>query len=310
MNDSMPFALALSAGMVRCATPVLFAVLGEIVTEQSGVINLGVEGIMLAGALTGVITCVVTGNAYLAVAAAMFIGAVLGAWHAFLCVTLKANQIASGIALTILGTGLTGLIGSYYVGQAISGLRILPIPGLELIPCIGPVLFQQDILVYISFLMVPAIWFFIYRTQAGLALQSAGSDPAAASNAGIRVARVRFGATIFGGALAALGGAYLSLVLTEGWTEGMTAGRGLVAVGLVMFAGWNPWRGMVGAYLFGLAISLQLRLQTTGISISPYLLGMGPYFLVIGALVISAWRGRLNNIRIPLALGRPHETQT
>ena len=310
MTDAMPFAIAVAAGMVRSATPVLLASIGECITERSGILNLGQEGIMLAGALTAVAVSYSTHNPLLAIAAAMFVGSLVGLLHAFICIRFQANQVATGIAFTILLSGVTAFFGADFVGKPIQSVSTLEIPFLHLIPWLGAVFFDQDPLVWACYFLVPYTYWLINGTRFGLSLRAAGEDPRAAAAAGINVKRVRYLSTMFGASLTALGGAYLSLVYAQGWIESITAGRGWIAVGLVMFAAWNPYRAMLGAYLFGLALSLQLRLQAAGSDVSPYLLGMLPYVLVISVLAISASIGRNKRKNAPTALGIPYAQQT
>lgn len=309
MNDSVAFYVAVAAGMIRCATPVLLAAVGECITERAGVLNLGLEGIMLAGALTGVAVSYCTHNIILAIAAAVAVGALIGLLHGFICIRLGANQVAAGIALTILLTGVTGLFGVEFVGKTITSVSTWKIPFLSSLPIAGPVFFEQDPIVYLCFLIVPAAYLLLNKTSFGLALKATGEEPRAACAAGIDVARTRYLATMIGASLAALGGAYLSLVYAQGWIENITSGRGWIALGLVMFATWNPYKALVGAYIFGLAVSLQLRLQAAGTDVSPYLLGMLPYLLVIVAMAISS-RSRKKIQSHPTALGVPYAEQT
>jgi simple sugar transport system permease protein len=303
------FAIAVGAGAIRSGTPVLYAALGEILTERSGILNLGLEGIMLVGAWTSVAVSFHTGSPALGVAAAMIAGALLGLLHAILCIQFRANQVASGIAITIFGTGLSAFVGIRYVGEGISALAPVRVPLLGDLPIIGQLLFSHDVLVYGTYLLVPLMAALLYWTRFGLAVQAVGEDPQAAATAGVRVEFVRYVATTSGAALAGLGGAYLSLVYAQGWIENITAGRGLIAVGLVIFAAWDPWKAVLGAYLFGGATSLQLRLQAFGSNVSPYLLGMVPYLLVIAVLVIATVRLRQKRAGVPSALGLPYVRQ-
>lgn len=308
MNEATPFVIAVASGAVRCGAPVLYAALGELLTQRSGVVNLGLEGIMLAGACAAVVASLYTGSALAGVLAAALAGGLLGLVHAVVCVRFRANQVAAGLALTLLGSGLTAFLGIPYVGQRIHALAPQAVAGVEGLPWLGPILFSHDVLVYASYLLVPLTAVMLYRTRTGLALRASGEEPDAAAAAGIAVGRVRLAATVSGGALAGIGGAYLSLVHAQGWIENITAGRGWIAVGLVIFAAWDPWRAVLGAALFGGATSLQLRLQATGTQVSPYLLGMLPYLLVIGALVGAALRrpgssGTVPQVGPPTALG-------
>lgn len=309
MTDPLSFTVAVAAGMIRSGTPVLLATVGECLTERAGILNLGMEGIMLSGALTAVIVSYFTGNVCLAVIAAVLVGAFIGLIHGILCVKFQVNQVATGIAITIFCGGITAFCGMEYVGKSIHSISSVKVPVLGDLPVLGSIFFNQDPLVYLSYVIVPLMYFLLQGTRFGLSARAVGEEPRAAAAAGISVQRVRYVATIVGAALAALGGAYLSLVYAQGWTENITAGRGWIAVGLVMFACWNPWKALVGAYLFGLAISLQLRLQAAGSDISPYLLGMAPYLLVIVVLALSKLRQRKVPAAVPTALGLPYSSQ-
>ena len=309
MIESLPFYVAVAAGMIRGATPVLLAAVGECLTERAGVLNLGLEGIMLAGALSAVVVSYSTHSAALGILAAMLVGVVVGLVHGVICIRFHANQVAAGIALTILLNGLTAFFGANFVGKTISSLSSVKIAGLSDIPIAGAIFFNQDPLVYLCYALVPAAYWLINQTRFGLSLKAVGEDPRSAAAAGIDVMLVRYLCTMLGASLAALGGAYLSLVYAQGWTENITAGRGWIALGLVMFATWNPWKTLIGAYLFGLAVSLQLRLQAAGSDISPYLLGMLPYLIVITAMALSSIMARRKFKSCPIALGIPYIEQ-
>lgn len=303
------FLVTVAAGMIRGATPVLYATLGEIITERSGILNVGLEGIMLVGAMTSVAVAFHTGNAFVAVLSAIMAGALLGIIHAVLAIKFQANQVAAGIALTIFGTGLSAFLGAPYVGKQIHNIDVCEIPFLSQIPVLGQILFSHDVMVYGGYILVPLLAFILYRTRLGLSLRAVGESPQSAAAAGVSVELTRYIATICGAALAGMGGAYLSLVYAQGWTENITAGRGWIAVGLVLFASWDPWRALLGACLFGGAISLQLRLQAIGCDISPYLLGMVPYLLVIIVLTISTVRQKKMPVGAPTSLGLPYTPQ-
>ena len=309
MDNFEMFAISVASGAVRAGTPVLFAATGELLTEKAGVLNLGLEGVMLAGALSAVVVSYHTGSPTLGVAASLLAGATLGLVHAFVCFSLRSNQIAAGIAITILGGGITAFLGMPYVGKQILPITPYLLPILHKIPYLGPVFFSHDLLVYVSYLLVAVMAFVLYRTKFCLAVQAVGDAPHSADAAGIRVGVIRYAATVIGAAFAGMGGAYISLVYAQGWIENMTTGRGLIAVGLVIFAGWRPWRALVGAYLFGAAISLQLRLQAAGSEVSPYLLGMMPFLLVIFVLVITSMRIDKKRSAVPAALGKPYVRQ-
>lgn len=236
-------------GAVRAGTSVLYATLGETVTERAGVVNLGAEGCMLMGACVGFAVAAETGSLWLAILAAALAGGLLSQIHAFLVIGRGANQLASGLALGFFGLGLTALIGRPYVSQNIDGLPQLPLPLLSAIPLVGPILFNHDLLTYLGYLMGPLIWLFLYRTRWGLALRAVGENPAVAFSVGRNPARIQYAAVFFGGAMAGLGGAQLALAVTRTWVEGMTSGYGFIAVALVIFAMWHPLRAIGGAFL-------------------------------------------------------------
>ena len=304
------FIVSVLAAAVAAGTAILFACLGELITERAGVLNLGIEGIMLMGALSGAGACIWSGSAWVGAAVAMATGAVMAAIHALLCVGLRANQVVAGLALTIFGAGLSAFLGRDIVGlPPPSAFRRLDIPVLSEIPVLGRILFQQSALVYISLALVGTLWWFIYRTRAGLRLRAIGERPEAADAMGVDVARLRALYVVGGGALAGLGGAALSLGTNPGWTEGMTAGRGWIAVALVIFAGWNPARAALGAYLFGGVEAGQFRLQTAGVDLSPFFLNMLPYLFTILVLVLSTREATRRVLGAPAALGRAYDRE-
>ncbi|MDZ8239434.1 MAG: ABC transporter permease [Nostoc sp. ChiQUE01a] len=290
---------------IRAATPLIFAALGELVTEKSGVLNLGVEGMMLVGAVAGFIAASVTGNIYLGLLIALISGIAIALIHALLTITIAANQVATGLALSIFGSGLSAFIGAGYVGKTITGLQPVDIPILKSIPLLGQVLFNQDILVYASVVLVIGVWWFLRSTRAGLVLRSIGESADAADALGLPVSRVRYLAVMFGGAMAGLAGGYLSLAYTPLWAENMTGGRGWIAIALVVFATWKPERILLGAYLFGGVGAIQLMLQGLGVTISPYILSCLPYLATILVLVsISRDKTRIK-LETPASLGQP-----
>jgi simple sugar transport system permease protein len=237
----------------------------------------------------------------------MVAGLSLALVHAFLSVTLRANQIVSGLAVTLFGSGLTAFIGKPFVGaQAPVVLNRMPIPGLSQIPVVGQILFNQDPVVYSTFILVPALWYFIYRTRPGLNLRAIGENPATADAMGVGVASRRYLYTLIGGALAGAGGAYLSLGYTPTWVEGMTAGRGWIAVGLVVFGTWDPLRVMAGAYLFGFVDGFQLRAQGLGSTIPSFFLNMLPYLFTVLVVSLSSGERLQRKLGIPRALGLPY----
>lgn len=284
--------LPLMAAAVQSGTPILYATLGEILTEKSGVLNLGVEGMMMVGALGGFLAARYTGNPLLGFLTAGLFGALVAVIHGSVCLVFQGNQVVSGLALTILGTNLANYLGTPHVGHAAPGFHTLPIPYLAEIPLLGPVLFRQDLLVYISYFMPILAWLFLKYTRWGLGLRAVGENPDAGSAAGLGVLGYRWAGILTGGFLVGLGGGYLSLAYTHLWTNGLSAGRGWIAVALVIFAFWRPGRAVVGAYLFGGVMAFQLRLQATGTNLPSSLLLMLPYGLTVLVLVFSSWRGR------------------
>ncbi|MCC3304461.1 ABC transporter permease [Sneathiella sp. HT1-7] len=272
--------------VITAATPLVFAGIGELVTEKSGVLNLGVEGMMLVGAVSGFITALVTGNYFLAVCAAAFAGAVMAFLFGVLTLSLMANQVATGLALTLFGVGLSALMGQEFVGEPISALNKLNIAGLSDLPFIGPILFAQDALVYLSFAMVAIVSWFLYKTKAGLVLRAVGDSHDAAHSIGYPVIAIRYLAVMFGGAMSGIGGAYLSLAYTPMWAENMTAGRGWIALALIVFATWKPGLVLVGAYMFGGITILQLHAQAAGLNVPSQVLSMLPYLATIIVLVL------------------------
>lgn len=288
----MSFFSAVSEGAVRGGASVMYASLGEVVAERAGIINLGVEGCMLMGACAGFIVTVETGNPYVGVLAAFIAGGLLASIHAFMVVTRGANQLASGLALMFLGLGLTAFFGRPYVKEQITPLKSYAIPLLSDLPYFGGVLFEHDVLTYALIPLGPALWWFVFRSRWGLWLRAVGESTEAAFAAGLNPVRIQYAAVIFGGALAGLGGAQLSLAYTSTWVEGMTNGRGFIAVALVIFAMWNPLRAMAGALLFGGAVALQLQLQARGFGVSPFILDMTPYLLTLVVLLVWAQLGR------------------
>lgn len=308
MSSSLALVDFLAASM-QMGTPLLLAASGEMIAERSGVMNLGVEGMMLVGAVSGFLAAVISGNLWLGMMAAMAAGGLMALVHAFISITLRGNQVVSGLALTIFGTGLSSFLGKNFVGIPLTArLSAVHLPILGDLPGIGPVLFQQDPLVYISLIMVIVLYLLLYKTSWGLSLRAVGEEPAAADAVGINVFRMRYLSTILGGALAGLGGAYLSLIFAPSWMENMTAGRGWIAVALVIFGMWNPFRVMVGAFLFGGVEALTFRLQTLGVTVSPFFLQMLPYLLTIVVLVLAVQR-KGQEAGPPTALGIPFDRE-
>lgn len=311
MNEA--FLASVLAVTIRAGTSLLYATLGEIFTERSGILNLGVEGVMIMGAVMSFATAYHSGNVWVGVLTAMIIGGALALIHAFLTISLQADQVVSGLVLTIFGTGMANFLGQKLgpEGAPLVGLvgpKFLrqPIPGLVDLPLVGPALFNQDVLVYIIYLVIPLAWFFLYKTRPGLHLRSVGENPYTADAMGINVLGVRYLYTIVGGMLIGLGGAHLSLSYTPGWTEGLTAGRGWIAVALVIFAAWDPIRAVLGAILFGGINAVQFRLQAAGTTIPASFLGMMPYvFTIVVLVIITWWESFSRRIGAPAALGNP-----
>jgi simple sugar transport system permease protein len=277
--------------IITAATPLLFAASGELITEKSGVLNLGVEGMMLIGAITGFAVTVSTGNTGLGILAAAIAGAGASLIFGFLTLSLMANQVATGLALTIFGIGISALVGAGFVGVALEPLPQLAIPVLSTLPVIGPIVFGQDVMVYGSFAMIGGIAWFLRKSHWGLVVRAVGESHDSAHALGYPVIGIRYLATLFGGAMCGLGGAYLSLAYTPMWAENMTAGRGWIALALVVFATWRPGRLLMGAYLFGGITVLQLTYQASGdhyfgINVPSQFLSMLPYLATILVLVL------------------------
>ncbi|CCH47474.1 ABC transporter permease [Pseudodesulfovibrio piezophilus] len=295
------FLIPLLAATVQSGTPILYATLGEMMTEKGGVLNLGVEGTMAVSALAAFIVSSLTGSPWLGFLAGGCAGMAFGALHGFVCIICLGNQVVSGLALTILGLGLTNYLGVPYVGLSSPGFSPFDFPLLSQIPVLGDIFFKHDMLVYISFIVPVLFWFFFKRTSLGLHITATGEMPVAASAVGLKPRALRYVAVIAGGFLIGLGGAYLSLAYTHLWTNGLSGGRGWIAVALVIFAFWRPGRAVIGAYLFGGVMAFQLRLQAMGTHLPSSLLLMLPYLLTIFVLILSAARGR--RIDAPAALG-------
>ena len=307
MNDT--FVLMLLT-IITAATPLVYAALGELVVERSGVLNLGVEGMMLVGAVCSFIVGHHTGIATLGVLAGMLAGLSMAFIFAVLTLSLKSSQVATGLALTIFGIGMSALIGQSMVGIASEGLQALSIPWLRDIPVLGRVFFQQDMLVYGSFALVGLVYYFLNYTRSGLMLRSVGDSHDSAHALGLPVIRIRYAATLFGGACAGLGGAYLSMVYTPMWTENMSGGRGWIALALVVFAVWQPVRLLFGAYLFGSISILQLHGQALGINVPSQLMSMLPYLTTILVLVLISRDGGRIRRNTPASIGQPFHPTT
>ncbi|WP_299377614.1 ABC transporter permease [uncultured Kiloniella sp.] len=290
--------------IITASTPLLLAAIGELVTERSGVLNLGVEGMMVMGAVCGFAAAYTTGNPYIGILAGVLGGVALSFFFAILTQTLATNQVATGLALTLLGLGLSGLIGESFVGLPGVKLQQLSIPFLSTIPFIGPILFGQDILVYTSIALIFGTTYVLFKTRIGLIIRSVGDNHNSAHALGYNVIAVRYACIMFGGACSGLSGAYLSLAYTPQWIENMTAGRGWVALALVVFSTWLPKRLAIGAYLFGAVWIMGLYVQALGFGIPSQFLSSLPYVVTIIALVIISGNKTLTRVNTPACIGQ------
>lgn len=303
----MDIVAQLIVSAISSGTPLLLAVLGGILIERSGITQLGAEGLMLMGAVTSCLVFIQTGSLALTLLSVLAVGGVLGILHGFLCVTLHANQVVSGLAMTIFGAGL-----SAYLGKRVSGIPLpgavpkLDLPWLENVPFIGKIFAHLDLFTWFSFVLVIVMHLFIHRTSWGLHLRAVGDNPATADVMGIPVIAIRYGCIIIGSMLIGIGGADLLLVYTPTWNEGMTSGRGWIAVALIIFARWNPVRALVCAYFFGVLDTLGFRVQLIGSHIPSYFLKMIPYIVTILVLMFLGWRNRNKPSGAPEALGVPY----
>lgn len=326
------FLAGLLNATVQAATVFILAGLGELISERAGILNLGVEGMMLTGALGGFIVTVVTGSYWLGFGAGILCGMALALIHAFLCITLKSNQVISGVMLTLLGTGLTTFYGSQWVENSIDGFPQLTLPligdFLVQIPILGEALFRSTATDYLALALVPLAWYFLNRSNLGLELISVGEDPEMADTMGVSVFKLRYLAVIIGGGFAGAAGAHLSLAFSQLWVPGMTAGRGWIAVALVIFAQWRPDRMLVGAYLFGLLDALQLRSQSLSLSVSPetplagiinpvvdflmnpQIMGTYPYLATIIVLSYAVIKTKNDRLAVPSALLQSYSRET
>jgi simple sugar transport system permease protein len=306
---------SLIAITLRAGTSLVYATIGEIYTERSGILNLGIEGMMLMSAVTSFATVYYTGSLFLAILAAMLVGGLLASIHAFLSITMRANQVVSGLSITLFGAGMASFLGQR-LGPASNSNRLvgltgekfepLSIPVLNQIPVIGAV-FNQDLLTYIVYLLLPLAWYYLYKTRNGLNLRAVGENPQTADAMGIDVGRVRYIYTIAGGMLVGIGGAHLSLSYAPGWSENITGGRGWIVIALVIFSMWNPARAIWGAVLFGGINAVQFRLQASGTAIPASFLNMLPYLATIIVLVVLTWWEALSKrVGAPSALGKAY----
>jgi ABC-type uncharacterized transport system permease subunit len=296
---------------ITSSMAVLYATIGEIFTERSGVLNLGVEGMMLMGALTAVATTYSLHSLWAGVLAAILMGGVFAMIHGFFSIALRVNQVVSGLALTLFGIGLTDFLGRPLIGKVTLRFESLALFPLDRIPVVGTVFFDHPVLVYPAYGLVPLAYFFLYKTRHGLQLRAIGENPGAADTVGINVSGLRYLYTFVGGALAGLGGAYLSLSYTPGWKEQMTGGLGWIAIALVIFAMWDPLKAVAGALLFGFINAFQFYCQAAGLTVIPsYAMRMLPYLFTIGVLVIiTRWEAAKRRVGAPAALGIPFERE-
>jgi simple sugar transport system permease protein len=301
----MDLTQAILLTIATAATPLLIAAIGELVVERSGVLNLGVEGMMLMGAVSGFAAAQFTGSAWIGMIAAIVVGTLFSGIFAFLTLSLVTNQVATGLALTILGIGASAMLGESFVGMPGVRLGAISIPYLSDIPYVGRFLFGQDPIFYISILLVICVTWFLFRTRAGLQLRAIGDNHGSAHALGVHVVRTRYLAVLFGGACAGLAGAQLSLVYVPQWVENMSAGRGWIALALVVFASWRPWRVLIGAYLFGAVTIGQLHAQALGFGLPSQFLSALPYIATIVVLVIISRNRRLTMMNTPASLGKP-----
>ena len=293
---------------IVAGTPLIIVALGQLIAEKSGVLNLGAEGMMAMGAIAGFAITFHTGNPWLGVLAGMVAGALMSLLFAIVVLTLMGNQVATGLALSIFGVGLSAFVGKPYESEILETVGTLPIPLLADIPIIGGPLFNQQPLVYLSWAIFGAVAWFLYKSRSGLLLRAVGESPSSAHSIGYPVIRIRYMATLFGGAMAGIGGSFLSVFYTPLWVEGMVAGRGWIAIALVVFATWRPFRVMVGAYLFGGVMVAQLFVQGSGmeINIPSQFLSSLPYLATIIVLVIISRDQNTVRLNAPVSLGQPY----
>ena len=290
------------------AAPLLLACLGLMINERAGVLNLGAEGMMAAGAMTGAIVSLTIGSPGLGILAAIAAGVALALPFGLATIYLRTNQVVTGLIIVALGAGLTGLIGRTYISQPLAGFDPLAWGGLAELPWVGPILFKQNLLTYIAVALTLAVWLALFRSLAGLRLRAVGEDPATADAAGVKVLQARLAAVLIGGAFCGAAGGYLSLASSQIWVEGMVAGRGWIAIGLVIFARWQPGLALAGALLFGAIEALIPRVQATGADVPVYLMSMLPYLATLGVLVIANLR-RDRRSEEPASLGQPYTRQ-
>jgi len=295
----------LLSSSVIAAVPLMYAGLGELVAEKSGVMNLGLEGMMLMGAVSGYAVAAISGHPWLGIAVAIVVGVMMSLLFGFLAISLRANQVAAGLALTIFGTGLSAFLGRPYTSATLSAtIAPWPIPGLSQIPVVGPALFSVTPLAYLAFLIFPVVGWFLYRSKAGLKLRAVGESPEVAHALGFPVTRIRYAAVLFGGGMAGLGGAYYSVVYLRLWQEQITAGRGWIALALVVFATWRPGRLMVGALLFGAVTAWQFYAQAINVPVPTQFLASLPYIATVVVLVVISRNKQTIRLNAPASLGK------
>ncbi|TKC87179.1 ABC transporter permease [Trinickia terrae] len=299
-------ASTLASTAVIAAIPLMLAGVGELVTEKSGVLNLGVEGMMLMGAVSGYAVTAITGSPWLGVAAAIAAGVAMALLFGFLTLTMLANQVATGLSLTIFGIGLSAYVGKPYTSAAVrETIGVWPIPGLSHIPVLGPAFFSLTPLGYLAFAMFGVVGWFLYRTRAGLVLRSVGESPQVAHSVGFPVIGVRYGAVLFGGGMAGLAGGYYSIVYLHLWQEQLTAGYGWIALALVVFSTWRPGRLLIGSLLFGAVMGLQFYAQAIGVPVPTQFLAMLPYLATVVVLAVISRNPNTIKLNAPASLGKP-----
>ncbi len=296
--------LGVLSSAIYSGTSLLYTTLGEVIDERAGIVNLGLEGVLLVSASSGFAVTSLSGNPYLGILVSMLAGGLMNMLLGYLAITRKANQLASGLALMFFGFGLSSLIGKSFVGEKINSLTRFVLPGTADLPLKYSSLFKFDLLIYLVVPMAILVWWLLYRTRWGLGVRAVGENADTAYASGRNPNLVRYQALFVGGMLAGLGAAHLAIAYATNWTEGMTAGRGFIAVALVIFSKWHPLRAIVGALVFSGAVAFQLLLQSSGVQVSPYLLDTIPYLLTL--IVLIAWGGNRRNAA-PAMLGRVYQ---
>ncbi len=306
----MSVAASVIAATLNAGTPLLIAAIGIVIHERSGVLNLGIEGMMLMGAVCGFGATLATGSFAVGFAAGALAGLAMAALFGFFTLGLYANQYAAGLALALFGAGLSAFIGQPWQGQALAERAATGIVGLKDIPFIGEALFSCHIAVYLALIGIALVWWFLYRSRWGLVVRAVGENPKAAFALGYNVRLIRFAAVLFGGAMTGVAGAYLSLVYTPLWAEGMTAGRGWIALALVTFATWRPFRVVLGAYLFGGVTMMQFNMQAMGIEVPSQIMSMLPYLATILVLVLISRNPKWIALNVPVSLGKTFDPRS